>query len=1205
MKKNTSLQLLKNKTLYVLAMAFIFSFSFGQSSYRVHFQNETIEIPENINTFQWNQMPQSSQFDRGYYGWVQFYETPNQGVQDLFKSNKLQLLEYIPNKTYLFYFPETTAISFLKDNGVRAIVPVSGMYKLSSALKSPPYDNYALEGDNILVTLQHHKNVSTQFVINELANQQITLRQQYKGSNNIDLSIPFNCSETLSNLPYVKWVELIVAPDVPDDTRWRSLHKARNLDTQTGAGRNYTGDGIGVMCRDDGPVGPHIDFQGRITGLVGANGNNTHGDGVSGFMAGAGNLNPGNRGMAAGANLLVVNYQSNFLDSATTSSINDGTTQITNSSYSNGCNGGYTSITQTVDTQTKDIPSLLHVFSAGNSNNNDCGYGAGDQWGNITGGHKQGKNVIATANVFFDGSLVSSSSRGPAHDGRIKPDIAANGQNQISTSTSNTYQSFGGTSGAAPGIAGISAQLYQAYAEANGGSLPQSALIKATLLNTANEAGNLGPDYKFGWGIVNALRAAMLIEDNRYLMDEISQGDTDTHTINVPAGTSQVRFMVYWSDPAATPGASPALVNNLDLVVTDPSTNAYLPWILDPTPDPITLDLPATNGVDTLNNVEQVLINNPEAGDYTIDITGFNVPMGPQEYFVVYEIISENLTVTYPNAGESFVPGEVESIHWDAINTTSSFLLEYSTNNGGSWNTITTVGAATTNYGWSVPSTVTGEALIRVTSGAFSETSDETFSIADLADGLQITQVCPAEATFVWNTVAGAESYDFYMLGATYMDFIGNSSSPTITVSITDPSQPIWTAVVARNDTNGWKSRRTIAINHPGGLLNCSLNNDLATISIDNVPSDFTLVCAGSSDVIITASFRNAGIDPQSNFTVAYQLDSDPIVEETFIGALNSGQQIAYSFTTPLTIAVSGSYTLAISVDIAGDQNTSNDEVTLNFYASVEATQLDFSEDFETNGFPPPSWTISNPDNSTTWTGQSGIIGSDGNATVTASVNNYSYNAPGQEDIFDTETFDLTTASSAILSFDLAKAQYSAAFSDALRVEISTDCGANYSMVYFKDALDLSTLPDYNTTNQWTPTSGADWRNEPIDLAPFLGENVTFRFVNINGYGNSTFVDNINVSGLLGVSENELANAVSLYPNPALNEVNVSINDASFSNIEITVINSLGQKLQILKGAIQNETNTITINVSNYASGLYFVNITADGTTLSKKLLIK
>jgi len=906
MKKNISSFNTKFKSVCFLGMLLVISLTFAQNNYTIQFQDETIEMPENIDTFQWSQMPEHSKLNNGYYGWVQFYETPNQAVQDLFRSSNLELIEYIPHKTYLFYFPETTSVLLLKDNGVRSITPVLGSVKLSTALKMPPYDNYAMDGDNILVTLQHHKNVSTDFVIHDLAIQQITVTKRFSGSNNINLSIPNNCLESLSNLPYVKWVELIVAPSIPDDTRARSLHRASSLDTQTITGRNYTGVGIGLMCRDDGPVGPHIDFEGRISGLVGANGGNTHGDGVSGILAGAGNLNPSNRGMAAGADLLVVNYDSSFLDSATTTAINNGTSQITNSSYSNGCNDGYTSITQTVDTQIKNIPTLLHVFSAGNSNGNDCGYGAGNQWGNITGGHKQGKNVIATANVYFDGSLVTSSSRGPAHDGRIKPDIAANGQNQISTSTNNTYQTFGGTSGASPGIAGISAQLYQAYGEINGGAFPQSALIKATLLNTANDYGNIGPDYKFGWGIVNALRAVKLIEDARFLSDNISQGNSNNHSINIPAGTTQVRFMLYWSDPAATPGANPALVNDLDLVVTDPGSNAFLPWILDPTPNPVTLDLPATNGKDHLNNMEQILINNPVAGDYDIDINGFNVPVGPQEYFVVYEIISENLTVTYPNGGESFFPFAAESIHWDAINTTENFDLEYSSDNGSTWNPIATVNSNVTNYAWATENEISGQALIRITSGAFQDVSDANFSIARNPTVLTVTQVCPTEATLTWNPIADADSYDLYLLGEKYMEVVGTSSTETITIPITDPEDPFWFAVVAKSTVGGWESSRSVAKYYIGGLLNCVLgiNENLLSEAISIYPNP----TADEVNIVINNyAFKTVSI------SVVNQLGQ----------ILQNANTDNYNVATPININVSDLTTGLYFVTIKSDGVTS------------------------------------------------------------------------------------------------------------------------------------------------------------------------------------------------------------------------------------------------------------------------------------------
>ncbi len=1190
----------KAATLFAL----LFSISLlSQTNYNIQFQDEVVVVEENMSSFQWSQMPESSKFENGYYGWVQFFSTPTQAIQNELNTRGLELIEYHPNKAYVFYFPETTSIQYLKDIGVRAIVPIKGQYKLSSALKMPPYSAYALNGDNILVTLEFQKHTNATFVIEELARQQITVQQQYRDHNIIDLSIPNNCLEALSNLPFVKWIELIVAPDIKDDTRGRSLHRASNLDTQTTAGRNYTGAGIGVMVRDDGIVGPHIDFQGRIDNSGATGVGQTHGDGVGGIMAGAGNLNPMMRGMAAGSDVFVVNYAANFLDTQTTSLINDGSVQITNSSYSNGCNDGYTTITSTVDEQTKDIPSLLHVFSAGNSNNNDCGYGAGNQWGNITGGHKQGKNVIATANVFFDGSLVNSSSRGPAHDGRIKPDIAANGAAHNSTAENNTYQSFGGTSGAAPGIAGISAQLYEAYGELNGGDLPQSALIKAALLNTANDAGNVGPDYRFGWGIVNGLRAAKIIEDGRYLSDNITQGASNNHTINVPAGTAQVRFMVYWSDIQASAGANPALVNDLDLVVTDPASNTLLPWILDPTPDPVALNTPATFGADHLNNVEQVLINAPAAGDYTLDILGFNVPVGPQEYFVVYEIISDNLTVTYPDGGEPFIAGETESIHWDAINTTEDFDLEYSTDGGGTWTMITTVPFDTTNFGWDVPTTITGAAQIRVSTTSYSDTSDANFSIANLVEGFVFSEVCPSEATFTWDAVADAESYDVYLLGTKYMEVAGTTTTTTITVPTGNPTEVIWAAIVAKNDTENWTSRRTIAISNEG-LLNCVLPNDVGVLELGNSSGDFSAVCSGNTEVIISALINNPGINPQSNFDVSYQLSGQAVVTETFTGTINAGEDTLFTFVTPLTIDTNGSYSLTITTALVGDENIYNDMFTFDFFATIEATALEFEEDFETNVVPPEGWLIINDDDDFTWIGGSGVVGSDGSSTSVVGIDNYNYNSPGEEDILITEVFDLSTVDVAMLSFDLAKAQYSNTFFDSLRVEISIDCGGTYTTIYDKTDLELSTLSNYNTENTWLPSSAADWRNEQIDLTAYMDEVVQIRFVNVNGYGNTTLIDNINLSTLLGLDD-RIVSEINVFPNPATDTFFIQLTNETVTDASITIVNSLGQTVQTIANEQLDSNNSIEIAISGYTTGMYFVTIEAQGFTETKKLMVE
>ncbi|MCW8980057.1 MAG: S8 family serine peptidase [Altibacter sp.] len=841
MKKSTKSTSFTSRFVAAMVMLLMVSLSFAQNPYAIQLQGDAIEIPENISTFQWSDMPDSARLNDGYVGWIQFFQTPTQQIQNDFKARGYQLLNYIPNKAYLFYFPSEVSVSYLQNQGVRSIVPVVSSFKLSTALKNPPYEDYAMDGDNILVTLVHNKNVSTNYVIQDLAQKQIALVARLGNSTNLELSIPNNCLNELSSLPYVEWVELIAPPAVPEDIRGKSLHRSSGLDTQTTAGRNYTGEGIGVMVRDDGRVGPHIDFEGRITNYTNSTAG-THGDGVAGILCGAGNIFPYRRGMAAGADLHVVNYISSFLDPATTNLINDGTVQITNSSYGDGCNDGYTTRARTVDMQMNTEPTLLHVFSAGNSGTSNCGYGAGSGWGNITGGHKQGKNVIATANTDYRGVLENSSSRGPAADGRIKPDLTANGHLQISTAPNNLYQTFSGTSGAAPGVAGVAAQLYQAYADANGGTLPPAALIKSAMMNTAQDKGNAGPDFQFGWGIINGLRAGLLIEDGRFLLDDVTQGNSNSHTIAVPANTKEVRFMVYWNDPAGANGANPALVNDLDMIVTDPGSTDHFPYILDSTPNAAALNQPATNGIDHLNNMEQVVLDNPAAGNYTVEITGFNVPVGPQDYVITYEIITDNLVVTYPNAGEKFPSGVPRTIHWDAVNTTASFVIDYSIDNGGSWTNLGTVPNSQHYFDWTVPAELSGEALVRVTSGAFQDVSDGTFSIAPLVTGLVLTEVCPDNtASFQWNPIAGAEMYDLYILGTKYMEVAGSTSNTEITVPVADFDDTIWYAIAARSTTDGWETERSDADDYAGGVLNCVLSvEEFAADAISMYPNPAT-----------------------------------------------------------------------------------------------------------------------------------------------------------------------------------------------------------------------------------------------------------------------------------------------------------------------------------------------------------------------------
>ena len=219
-------------------------------------------------------------------------------------------------------------------------------------------------------------------------------------SNSITLDIDPSALSALANINDVWYIEPIDPPSVKENKTGRTLHRSNTINTNYASGRHYNGEGINIMMQDDGLVGPHIDRQGRIhqTFCNGCSTNisNDHGDHVSGTIMGAGNLDPITKGMADGSFLYVYgSSNNNYNDVPNIYQNND--VVITSKSYSNGCNAGYTSLARDLDEQINLYPSLIHVFSAGNSGSSNCGYGAGSGWGNVTGGHKQAKNVIQEA----------------------------------------------------------------------------------------------------------------------------------------------------------------------------------------------------------------------------------------------------------------------------------------------------------------------------------------------------------------------------------------------------------------------------------------------------------------------------------------------------------------------------------------------------------------------------------------------------------------------------------------------------------------------------------------------------------------------------------------------------------------------------------------------------------------------------------------
>lgn len=272
--------------------------------------------------------------------------------------------------------------------------------------------------------------------------------------------------------------------------------------------------------------------------------------------------------------------------------------------------------------------------------------------------------------------MAAFSSRGPVLDGRFKPDIVAPGTNILSTRSSvasgslwgvfNSYYVWsGGTSMSTPLAAGAAALMREYLINEKGLPTPSAALIKAALLNSAEDIspGQYGtgttqeipdppvPNNVEGWGrlnLGNGVYPSYPFDIFYYDVsgpDSLSTGDYDEYIINVSDSGKPLKINLVWTDYPGSPAANGGLVNDLDLRVTDPSLNIHYPDNALPTPA----------SFDRVNNLVGITLVNPDAGTYSIRVTGYNIPFGPQPYALV---ISGNIAVGEP------VFGDVPPGHW-------------------------------------------------------------------------------------------------------------------------------------------------------------------------------------------------------------------------------------------------------------------------------------------------------------------------------------------------------------------------------------------------------------------------------------------------------------------------------------------------------------------------------------------------------------
>lgn len=465
---------------------------------------------------------------------------------------------------------------------------------------------------------------------------------------------------------------------------------------------NMNGANMTVGVWDGGPARvTHQEYGGRANVFDGSalNSNSFHATHVAGTIAAAG-INPAAKGMASLATIKTFDW------------FNDGTEAlaqvqqgllISNHSYGTPITsvapwyvGAYSSASRDWDVIAFNSPFYLMVASAGNSGNETNTSASTPGFDKLT-GNKVSKNNLVVANtqqasINSAGELIavsinSSSSHGPADDSRIKPDIAGQGTGLFSSgdASDTSYLTLTGTSMSSPNVAGSLILLQQYYNQRNNRFM-KSATLKGLVCHTADDAGNPGPDARFGWGLLNCKKAAETILFNGLTgfinENKMNQGETKTYTFTA-SGSTPFSATICWTDRAGTANngtnnlTTPALVNDLDIRISDGSTT-FFPWKLQSN-----AALNATRNSDNnVDNVESVKIDTPTNTTYTVTVTHKNalvggnqdfalIVTGIESSFAINPIVEEVATCNTQNAVFSF---EFKNLDFNSVSVTANSL---------------------------------------------------------------------------------------------------------------------------------------------------------------------------------------------------------------------------------------------------------------------------------------------------------------------------------------------------------------------------------------------------------------------------------------------------------------------------------------------------------------------------------------------------
>lgn len=556
-----------------------------------------------------------------------------------------------------------------------------------------------------------------------------------------------------------------------------------------------------------------------------------------------------------------------------------------------------------------------------NAGNRPDSLSSNDSYGSIS-SDKNAKNILTVGAVYGipseynkkeDVVMSGFSSWGPTDDGRIKPDIVAQGVAVYSTLSTNdsSYGYLNGTSMASPGAAGsllLLQELSQRFIVNGAPKILKSATVKALAIHTANEAGLYpGPDYKFGWGLLNIGEAAQVLNtalsnnnsaSSPHFVYENNLANSASQSYSfIASGTRPVKATLVWTDVKGNASdllndPTSKLVNDLDLKITEGNKTFYS-WKLNPTSP----DSQATKGINSADNIEKVEVDTSLIGKvYTVTVNHKGtLERGQQPYAL---IISGAGGTAYCNSAATSSAGtKIDSIQLNNIKFSKTTADNYVDNtalfvNGESNGTISlflrlsSADASNNNRFVKVFIDYNNNGVFDINELAHTSTAlnnGDYSATINLPNNLIINQftklrVVATEAILT----SDVNACGTYTAGETqdYTLKIVNPSNDLQMIEITNP--------------NGGVSEKAIQ------YVTVKLANN-GTNKISNIPISL-IVKKGNTTILSTT--------------------------ETFTGRLYGSETMSYTFQTPLAIEPNQSYTFTASANIVNDQQPNNNSIT-------------------------------------------------------------------------------------------------------------------------------------------------------------------------------------------------------------------------------------------------------------------------------------